>query len=367
MRQVVSNRVTSDKRPALHISVFKQKNKRTYFSLPVLMLLCLLFLLESCDRRELTYYDEAEIALTVDWSQSSLSDEEGAARGATAVFYPTDGGKPQIFLMGNYSQESVRLPEGVYNVILFNRSFTDFSNIGFRGNGGYETLEAYNKRMETRTDGNGETRTVTGSPEKLASAAVEGFTVTEDMLGNYSQTTYGKSTFSATEGDGRCTLHLVPEKRTSEVIAVIRVEGLNNIRSATCRLDGISESVFLATGRVSGQTVSQEFPLSHPVYDEGSPFNGTLTGTFNVFGIDISDTHRLHLEAKLVDGKTVFTGDYDNVKVTEKDNGEGIITIYVEATTDKIPDVEPEGGGNSGFDVDVGGWGDEVNTDVPIE
>ena len=46
---------------------------------------------------------------------------------------------------------------------------------------------------------------------------------------------------------------------------------------------------------------------------------------------------------------------YDNVRVTEKDNGEGVITIYVEATTDKIPDVKPEGGSNSGFDVDVDG------------
>lgn len=196
--------------------VFRQMNIRTYFSLSVLLLLCLT--LSGCDRRELTYYESAEITLTVDWNPSGLADEEGAARGATAVFYPTDGGEPQIFLMGNYSQESVRLPEGVYNVILFNRSFTDFSNIAFRGNGRYETLEAYNKHIETRTDGEGETRTVTGSPEKLASAAVEGFRVTEDMLGNYSQTTYGKSTFSATEGDDRCTLHLVPEKRTCEVI-----------------------------------------------------------------------------------------------------------------------------------------------------
>lgn len=334
-----------------------------YFTL----FICALVTFSGCDRRELTYYESAEITLTVDWSQSGLDDEEGAAHGATAVFYPTDGGEPKIFLMGNYSQEAVRLPEGVYDVIVFNRSFTDFSNIAFRGNDGYETLEAYNKKIETRTDGETDTRTITGSPEKLASATMEDFTVTEDMLGNYSQTTSGKSAYSVESGDDRCTLHLVPEKRTSEVIAVIRVEGLNNVRSAICRLDGISESIFLATGKASGQSVAQEFPLSHPVFDEGSPFNGTLTGTFNVFGIDFTQSHRLHLEAQLVDGKTVFEGDYDNVRVTEKDNGEGVITIYVEATTDKIPDVKPEGGSNSGFDVDVDGWGDEVDTDIPIE
>lgn len=331
------------------------------------MLLCLLFFCIGCNRRDLTYYETAEITLTVDWSQSGLNGMDEAAHGATAIFYPIDGGKPKIVLMGNYSQETVRLQQGVYNVILFNRSFTDFSNIAFRGNDGYETLEAYNKNIETQIDRNTDTRIIIGSPEKLAAATLTGFAVTEDMLGNYTQTTYGKAAHSATAGNERYALHFVPQKRSHEVIAVIRVEGLNNIRSAICRLDGISESIFLATGKTSGQSITQEFPLSHPVFDENSPFNGTLTATFNVFGIDFSENHRLHLEAKLVDGKTVFTGDYDNVKVTEKDNGKGVITIYVEATTDKIPEVKPEGGSGSGFDVDVGGWGDEVDTDIPIE
>lgn len=124
--------------------------------------------------------------------------------------------------------------------------------------------------------------------------------------------------------------------------------------------------MFLATGEVSAQGISQEFALTNPVFDENSSRNGTLTGTFNVFGINFSQNHQLHLEAQLVDGETVFTGDYDNVQVTEKDNGEGVVTIYVEAATDKIPDVEPDSKSGSGFDVDVDGWGDEVNTDVPL-
>lgn len=329
--------------------------------------LWLLLLLMGCDRRDLTYYEVAEITLTVDWSQSGLDNMDDAAHGATAVFYPIDSGEPKIFLMGNYSREVVRLQQGVYNVILFNRSFTDFSHIAFRGNERYDMLEAYSKNTETRLEEMTDTRVVTASPEKLAAATVEGFEVTEDMLGNYSQTTFGRSASTEATDDERCTLHFVPQKRTREVVAVIRVEGLNNVRSAKCSLQGISESVFLATGKTSGRSVTQEFSLSHPVFDEGSPFNGTLTGKFNVFGIDFTENHRLHLEAQLVDGKTVFADSYDDVKVTEKDNGEGGVTVYVEVTTNKVPDVEPEGSSGSGFDVDVDGWGDEVNTDIPIE
>ena len=84
------------------------------------ILLCLLLFLAGCERRELTYYDAAEITLTADWSQSGMDNKDEAARGATAIFYPTNGGEPKIFLMGDYSREAIRLPEGVYNVILFN-------------------------------------------------------------------------------------------------------------------------------------------------------------------------------------------------------------------------------------------------------
>ena len=57
----------------------------------------------------------------------------------------------------------------------------------------------------------------------------------------------------------------------------------------------------------------------------------------------------------------------ESFEAEKKITKDGVITIYVEATTDKIPEVKPEGGSGSGFDVDVDGWGDEVDTDIPIE
>lgn len=329
---------------------------------------CLLFTLTSCDRRELTYYEVSEITLTADWSQSGL-DEKEVNYGATAVFYPHGGGEPKVFLLGDRSGDVIRLPEGVYDALLFNRSFNDFSNIAFRGNGGYRTLEAYARKMETRQDGS--TRTIASSPDELAVATLEGFTVTEDMLGNYSHTTYGRAgtrpaTGTTAEG-GPFTICFTPRKLTREVVAVLHVEGLNNVRSVTCRLDGVAESVFLATGEASANTVTQEFTPSDPQFTPGSPFDGTITGTFEVFGFDTQSGHSLHIDALLVDGKTHFTENYDRVKVTETDNGEGTFILRVEVSTSKVPDVKPEGGSGSGFDVDVDGWGDDVKTDIPIE
>ena len=94
-----------------------------------ILLSFLLFI--SCNRRELTYYEVVGVTLMADWSQAGLEGED--TYGATAVFYPQNGGVPQTVLMGNRTHAITRLPKGHYNVILFNRSFSDFGGIAFRG------------------------------------------------------------------------------------------------------------------------------------------------------------------------------------------------------------------------------------------
>lgn len=332
-------------------------------------LLCIVFLhitFLACERRELTYYEVAEISLSADWSLSGLDSKE-ADFGATALFYPQTGGEPKVFLLGDRSGDRIRLPEGIYHVLLFNRSFNDFSNITFRGKECYETLEACAGKIITRPDEG--MRTLVSSPEELAVATMEGFEVTEKMLGNYGSTPYKQTTvhpeITAT-GDDPCHIHLTPQKMTRKIIATFHIKGLNNVRSLTCRLDGVSESVFLATGKPSANTVIQEFVPSTYQFTPESPADGTISGTFEIFGLHTGSEHRIYIDALLTDGKTHFTESYDQVEVTETDNGQGTTTLRIEVNTGKIPDVEPENGSGSSFDVDVNGWENDINTDIPI-
>lgn len=336
---------------------FRQKNIRTNFSLSVLLFFCLS--LVSCDRRELTYYTEAEVTITADWSLSDLDKEAGY--GATAMFYPTDGGTPLTVQMGDRTRQLVRLEEGTYDVVLFNRSFNDFSNIAFRGREGYHTLEAYSKNIETR--GDEPTRVVTDSPDDLAADRIEGFRVTSEMLGNYSPSARKRS---RTATDDPCGLCFTPRKLTQEISVRILVKGIQNIRMATCTLGGVAESVFLASGETSTTTVTQEFELGKPTLNPGSATEGTISGTFNVFGFDENMPHRMQLAAELRDGKTDFTGNLDIVNISRTEEG-GIISITLEVTCNEtVPEVPPEGGGGSGFEVDVDGWGNDVNTEIPL-
>ncbi|MCM0231851.1 DUF5119 domain-containing protein [Bacteroides fragilis] len=336
--------------------VFRQKNKRTYYPLSVLLLVCL-FLFSGCDRRELTYSDEAEITLTADWSKASLSEQEGRY-GATAVFYPTDGSTPITVLMGDRNRKTVWLKEGRYNIVLFNRSFDDFGSIAFRGTDAHHTLEAYAKNAQTKGTDSG--KVATDSPDELAADCVEGFEVTADMLGNYSA-----SATRSTETNKPCQLCFTPRKLTKEITATIHIKGMNNIRSATCTLGGVSESVFLASGKASERTMTQQFGLDRKDYLPGSQTEGTMSATFSVFGFDESVLHEVYFEAQLVDGKTEFIEELDDIKVNVSEDGEGAVRITIDVVCgETVPTVKPEG--SSGMDADVDGWNEEDDKEIDI-
>lgn len=110
---------------------------------------------------------------------------------------------------------------------------------------------------------------------------------------------------------------------------------MNNIRNATCKLDGIAESVFLASGQISEKTVTQEFFLSNPVYDSGSAVDGTLSASISVFGFDTEISHNLHLRAELVDGKTTFEESFDDLKISQLEEGGGRMSIFIDMTCEK--------------------------------
>ena len=326
-------------------------------SLTLYMFCLFVFLLVACDRRELTYSYEAEITVTADWSKAELNEQEGRY-GATAIFYPTDGSTPIIVLMGDRNRKTVRLREGRYNVVLFNRSFDDFGSIAFRGTGAHHTLEAYSKNARSKETDTG--KVTTDSPDELAADCVEEFEVTPGMLGNHLP-----STTRSAGSENPYSLHFTPRKLTKEITATIRIKGMNNIRTATCTLSGVSESVFLVSGKHSEQTMTQQFEMEHPVYLPGSQTEGTLSATFSVFGFDENIPHDVHFEAQLVDGKTAFSEDLKDLKINVAEDGEGIVRITIEVACDEtVPTVQPEG--SSGMEAEVDGWEEKENEDIDI-
>lgn len=344
----------------------------------------LALLLPGCDRRDITYYLESELYIHADWRACTLDpSEEG--HGATTIFFTDDGTARQV-LMGTRQAETVRLPPGNYHAILFNRSPEGFGTIRFTGDT-FDTYTASVRQVETRTDPGTRqvTRVLLNSPEDVAADIVTGFVVTETMLGNYSQESVmnrsSKEGGSGTRGDAttrdgftraeesdpeRYTLRFMPLKLTLRITITIHLEGINNLRSATGIIDGVSESIRLGSGEPSPATAAQCYTLDHVAYDAGSPFNGTLSGEFNVFGFDLGNEHTLTLRYLLIDGVTTVEHTYRAMpRVSEDGNGELVIGIHV-APPEKLPTVKPEGSPDSGFDADVDEWGEPEEEEIPL-
>ena len=330
----------------------------------------LLLLSAACERRELTYFEEAEINVEVDWSRSGLSE---SGYGATAMFYPADGGSPMKLLMGNREYTTVRLREGLYRVLVFNRSHDDFSTIAFNGNNFYNFM-AQAKQVDTRVymETKVETRVIVDAPEELASDALEEFEVTETMLGNYKNKNANpgcKSSADSRDAEetdpNRYVIRFLPAKLTRKVLVEIRVPGMNNLRSAVGLIENVSEGVYPATGQPSAERVTQQFTFDKIEFDPGSPFDGTISGSCNVFGFDRSLPHRLTLETLLADGKTRTEETFDTTpEYILQENGD--ILIRIRLTARKLPDVKPEGVPDSGFDVIVDEWGNPIESELPL-
>lgn len=327
-----------------------------------------LMLLAGCDRRDITYYLESELMIEADWSLSQLPDEE-QGYGATTLFYNAANGtlfKP--LPMGSRENEDVRLPQGCYHAVIFNRSMNSFSNIIFSGSETYETLKACARQVETRTDPETRvtTRVIVSTPEELAGDVAEFRDVTEAMLGNYNMPESGNTRAAEDKNPESYIVRLTPQKLTQRVRVRATVPGINNIRSAMGLLNGVSEGVFLSTRLLTTGTVTQQFDMPDIKYDEGSPFNGILTGEFNVFGFDRTTPRKLVLKTLLVDGKTIVEQTFN---VTSRDivEEDGTLTIYIEIVSEKLPDVKPEGNPDSGFDTDVDEWGDPIEEEIPLK
>lgn len=209
-------------------------NRRMKLIVDEMVCIILCSLLWGCERRELTYYMEAEVTVTADWSCAGLEEEK--EEGATLIIFPQDGSAPRIVLTGEREHTTVRLPLGTYDAVFLNRSFTDFNNLLFRGYDALESLEAYAKDVETRAS----TRVIVSSPDKLASATIRNFEVTGEMLGNY----VAPVSCDVSSGNS-CKMHFTPIPLVRRVQVTLNVRGLNNVRKVRCTLNDVPLSVFL--------------------------------------------------------------------------------------------------------------------------
>lgn len=327
----------------------------------------LMLLFVSCNHKEFCYHHPhtARLRINVDWSEFS----EEQPTGMTVMAFPNAGGKPVTVLSNTIDHVYINLETGIYHTLSFNQSTTEFGAFSFRGMDSWADAEVVNNSVSLRwyTSWSADER-VGMEPEWLGVDTEMNGHVTEEMV----ETTgshHGKVSMNPPE-------YVLANHTPRNIIYTMYVKvhipgGVYNLRSARAAMKGMAESVLLATLRRNNGVMTyllEEWALT---VDKENPVKGTLSTSFRCLGLPTShqgmatENHFL-LSMLLVDGKTQVDVPFEVGHLIEKAD-DGTLTLYLELTLpEPLPDVQPEGGSNSGFQVTVEDWGEEIEHSIQM-
>lgn len=355
--------------------------------LNVLIGVLLFFSIISCDRRPLEdlpdSYQYAEIQLKVDWSK--LEDQPPAE--ATALIYKYEE-NTEGKLVGNSIFRTViisesndciiRLPEGVYSFIVYNDKPDEAATYTLHD---YQTFEnakiSLNRADKPSYDHPDAQVEFASCPELLAIDLKQKYIVTADMV---KETRSFRSTKKSKPVD---IIEFVPLQITRNVKVELEIEGLHNLSFADAISMGCYRDFHLSEELASEKTVNKFFQFSDKFFHPNDLYDGVIIGSFTTFGggdikgnniilskikSDKSSKVKLTIFFVLKDKqKTLIVHEFD---ITDPFNQEGRKKHHIHLKLDqviKLPDVEIEGGSDSGFNPDVDEWGDGEEVDVPVK
>ena len=364
----------------------------------------------SCERRELTYYDYpfCGVSILVDWKHAFPATEKPL--GMSVWSYPRSGGAPVRNISNNVDFVNIHLPEGIYDIVVFNKTPAEFGTIGFRNTDKLESLQVYavkESAQEWYTSDECHNQYILRQPNKFAVAIYRDLEIKEEMIeetrlncsrdttksNDHSQSKVGiNPSFQIDSLKGtRSLIKVYPCRVTLDAKIFICVEGIQNLRSVRAAVTNMAE------GREINKERTNIIPATHLVTEfsqQGDTGNGIITMSYTTFGL-VGDPDnpcytfenydywkgKLYLEVLLVDNKTIkefnFNLDSSLVDIIEKKQEPGSplkeLELYINAKLDKdkippiiLPDVKPEEGTGSVFDATVEPWDDEDDIEIPI-
>ena len=338
-----------------------------------------LLLAASCDRRDI--YREGVTTrpaiVSMDWRNLG-SDPTGAS----IYMYPESGTTPYVFKTNSVGKATVQVPSGYYTVLVFNRTVDEFGTMHFQDMSqlGYAKALLDSRYVAWVGTADSVGRTVY-DPEIIVVGRTDHFCVhevTSSTIELYESTRANDADGSSTS-QKQDTCYVTPQQVVMTGTIRVRVVGIQNVSSVRGYLTGLSGGLFLGT-RSTTDTLATHIVENWTLQrDEGDYTKGYLVGTFQCFGLPeqfLANKSKLNnhltLQLRLVDNKTIITTGFDVGDRIEEIASElkVYLVVGVQATTDDdpivVPDVEPEDGSKSGFDVSLDDWEDPEDVVIPL-
>lgn len=368
----------------------------------LIVLLAILSAALSCTRefdfgfKDLCFYHPhtAPVKVNVDWSGFSHIEQP---TGMTVYVWPQNNvDEMSRFVTHNLDAVTLDLQAGYFHAFVFNQSDSEYATLEFHNLSDFERAEARVKQVKSNTwysTKNPDTK-LGIEPEWLAIDCAQNIEVTEEMVEIAEQEFLAgkleaKSKAKATKGPTKSqneVVTLAPKSIIKKLDIYIHVDNIFFLSSAVAALEGMAEGCYISTGETT------ENPITHPIeswalfHDKDEAGNedkmhGYIKASITTFGTPaghsgLPEDNNLFVKFLLVDKQTVLTmnfpvGDlleslngYDGTQVDE--NGEPVWPEIHVKWPEPLPIVIPEGESEGAFNVGVGGWFDEIVTEIPL-
>ena len=388
---------------------------RSSFTAWLCLVVVLLFVASSCDRRPLEVMEptKAQIRIDVDW----LTYFGARPHGMTVMVWGDGWERPYTTSTNDVESVKVALDPGHYRLLIFNKSFDEYGSMKFADTDSYELISARGKDITQYVHGDWDKDiTYMADPENIG-VVVDEFTITDDMLleqvnfypyEEWIERHYGTTRW-VIEPDGTYSMQVEARPQITKLNVWVQIKGRNNMRSMTGNISGMADGFYLSQ---VWRTTDERYMLFET--DKWSPFveddqddnTGYMFYTMPVFGLPhgkeylsqrTEDNNVLKLHIVLRDGSSLdFTYDVGKIiryrgldeqvatrlmNTTRADLDAGIdidttilldlqldLVINVDTVDDipDLPDVDPEPPSSSGFDAQVDPWDDGGTVDVGL-
>lgn len=373
----------------------------------LVVLLSIILSVVSCNKdldfdfgfKDLCFYHPhtAPVKVNVDWNQFRHLEKP---TGMTSyVWADNSDQKIARFVSHNLNFITLDLLEGYYHAFVFNQSESEYSTIEFHNLDDFYKAEARVIEVKSSWYSTKLPESKVGAePEWLAIDCVQNIEVSEEMVAKAEaeylatlpeaqrQQKYNEKNTKAPTKTQNEVGPLVPTSIIKNIDIFIHLENLPYLRSALGALEDMAEGCYISTRTPTENLVTHTIGSWEVIYhttESGSVdmMKGALKATLSTFGLPAGhsgkpDDNNLYIKLLLVDNETILEhdfpigdiladlNDYNGTQLDE--NGKPIwpeIHVYF---PEPLPEVEPVGGGNGGFDVGVDGWGDDIVTILPL-
>lgn len=339
----------------------------------------------SCEYKELCYdhdhQPKAKISLNFDWSD--IAEDPS---GVTAMFYPTNGGAPLTFITNSYEKFEVSLPEGEYNILVFNQTVDEYDSFTFHN------MDSWDDMYIELAD----------SPRPSWNNREGGFSREPSDLVVGTKQNFGVTAFMVNSSDGNpvvVELHPHPILLNTEI--KVHVDGIQYARQARGVISGMAKTYSLSKNCTGSETTNFTLQNWAIVRDDEMSTQGSLETSFISFGlpntqyteeelqlkrnkskstkatVNLTDKVILDMDVLLVDNESVVSKSFnvtdrimlEMARLTLKLD----IGIPIPGSDDpeanipwELPFAEDPDSSKGGFDVTVDEWGEEEVHDIDM-